>query len=514
MSILTKSLPRNFPGVVSKRLARRSDWVEPLAILAMLVFAGICGLTIPFVGILVPALVGALVLCVLVLALPPIAIVWLMLVLVLLVVGQCTFFLGIRQAFWLPYLLLLLIAIKLVLEKLRSTNRAAIAPGLSMVSPLILVFCLFFCLSAWINETDWASIGVAAKNYVFPWFLTVLVASTIQRPEDLQGIWKFILWVVILQLPFAIPEHFIFAKRAGASWDAVVGTFGGNYLTGGASGALAIFLAFGIVLAASLFRRNQIGGKMLTLVVLSVLATTALAEIKIFFICVPLGLILLFRKSILTHFLKSLGVGMLVALLLGVILFAYQQTYSEESGEKMSLDDTVNYALYVESNPYFFNPQTGELSRIGAILMWKRYNNMNDYPFYIGHGPAASRESETIGNGILTRQYPFNLATSSASVTLWDIGLIGYVLLLATLLAAGISALRLVRHASPMEAAVLDSIGVMLLLNLPLSLYNVDLINSTAPQVLIALWVGYVLLCRKSFLISMRAPTDISRITP
>lgn len=507
--LLAKIL-RGAPG----RLARRSDWAVPLAILAMLAFAGFCGLAIPLLGILVPTVVGALALCILVLTLSPPAIIWLMLALVLLVVGQFTFFLGIRQAFWLPYLLLLLIAIKLLLEKLRFTSRIATMSSFSTISVLIVLFCLFFCLSALANKTNFASIGVAAKNYVFPWFLTMLVASTIQRTEDLQHIWTFMLWVAVLQLPFAIPEHFYFAKRAGASWDAVVGSFGGNFMTGGASGAMAIFLVFGIVLAASLFRQNQIGWKILTLVVLATLATVALAEVKVFFICLPLGLILLFRKSILTSPLRSLGIGgMLVAMLLSVVLFVYQQTYSEKTGKTMSLEDTIDFALYVESNPYFYNPETRELSRIGAILMWERYNSTNDYHFYIGHGPAASRESITIGTGVAARKYPFMLSTSTASIMLWDIGLFGYVLFLGTLLAAGVTALRLVRYAPRMEAAALDSIGAMLLLNLPLSLYNSDLIDSTVIQILVAFWIGYVLLCRKNFSILIKTNNNISKRT-
>ncbi|MGZ5017292.1 MAG: hypothetical protein ACXV8U_16070 [Methylobacter sp.] len=498
MIILAKPLLR-VSRATSESLAQQSDRAAILKILVMLAFAGFCGLVIPFQGVLVPAIVGALALSILVLALSPVAIVWLMLVLVLLVVGQFTFFIGIRQAFWVPYLLLLLITIKLLLEKLRFISRFVATPSFSTTSILIVLFCLFFCLSAVINKTDFASIGVAAKNYVFPWFLTMLVASTIQYTEDLQRIWRFMLWVAVLQLPFAVPEHFYYAKRVGASWDAVVGSFGGNFMTGGASGAMAIFLVFGIVLATSLFRRNQISWKMLALVVLTALATIALAEVKVFFICLPLGFIFLFRKRIFTSPLESLGVGMLVVALLSVILFAYQQTYSDKVGKEMSLEDTINFALYVESDPYFFNPETREVSRIGAILMWNRYNNTNDDRFYIGHGPAASRESETIGIGVAARKYPFMLTTSTASSMLWDVGLCGYIILLGTLLAASITAFRLTRYTPPVEAAALDSIGVMLLLNIPLTLYNRDLIESTVTQVLVAFWIGYVLLSRKKF---------------
>jgi hypothetical protein len=223
------ALPRN-PEGNSVRRAREADSMGPLTILAMFAIAAFCGVAIPYLGIMAPAIIGALALSAVVLALSPLTIIWLMLVLVLLVVGQLTFFLGIYQAIWLPYLLLLLIAVKSVMEQLRFTARTADTPGLGAVWVLIILFCLLFCLSALANKTGFAAIGVAGKNYLFPWFLTLLVASAIPKTDDLRNVWKFMLWVAMLQVLFAIPQHFYFAKQIGADWDAIVGSFGGNYL--------------------------------------------------------------------------------------------------------------------------------------------------------------------------------------------------------------------------------------------------------------------------------------------
>lgn len=492
--------------------ASRSSVIASLVILAMLFFAGFFGWAIPFLGILVPALIGVLVLCVLVLTLSPTAIVWLMLFLVLLIVGQLNFFLGIRQTLWLPYLLLLLVSIKFLMEKFRATSRVAATLGLSAVSVLIILFCLFFCLSALVNQTDFASIGVAAKNYVFPWFLTMLVASTIKCTKDLQRIWIFMLWVVAAQMPFAILQRFYFMEHG--NWDIVAGTFVLDSLIGGGSGGMAIYLVFGIVLAASLFRQKQIGWKMLAGVVFTALVTVALAEVKVFFFCLPLGLIFLFHNSMLINPIKFIGISLLGMILLVPILFVYQQTYAESQIKLNDVQNAADYVFSAESNPDFFNPRTRELSRVGAILMWERYNKADEYQFYIGHGPASSRESQTLGIGVEARKYPFTLSTSGASSMLWELGLLGYAVFLAILFVCGVSAFRLAHRAPPMEAAVLDSIAVMLLLNLPLSLYNRDLIDSAATQVLLAFWLGYVLLCRKKFAGLNKPNYNISRKIP
>jgi hypothetical protein len=467
--------------------------------MSVLAVAVLCGLATPVIGMMVPAVVCALLLSIFVLVLSPPAIVWLMLGLVLLVIGQFTYFFGIQQAVWLPYLLLLLIVVKYLIEQLRIINVTKKSQTLNFVSVLIGLFILAFCLSALINKTDLFSVGVAAKNYIFPWFLTLLIASSVERTDDLKSIWKFMLWVVIVQMPFAIPQHFYFAKLRGGDngLDAVVGSFGGSIYSGGASGAMAIFLVFGIVLAAALFRQKQIEKKMLVGVVVAACTTVALAEVKIFFITLPLALILLFRWRLLANPAKTIGYGFVGAMLLLLLTFAYQQTAASRLSKSGDIGGYISHALAAESDPYSFNPLTKELSRVGAILMWLRYNDLDEPHFYLGHGPAASRESQTLGSGIAARKYPFTLTTSTASTLLWDVGVAGYTLFIGLLLTAGLAAQRLAQRAPPLERAALESVGVMLLLALPLSFYNRDLIDSAVMQTLVAFWIGYLLLCRK-----------------
>lgn len=479
--------------------AKKIDWTTTLTTLITLFVAVVCGYAIPIFGAIVPAVISAMVLCLVVLALPAPIVVLLMIVLVLLIVGQLIYFLGIQQAAWLPYLLLLLIACKVLVERLRFTNRIETSQPLSGISIVIGLFCLTFFLSGLANGTDFASLGVAAKNYVFPWFLTLLVASAVHQTSHLGSAWKFMLWMVIVQVPFALVQHFYYAKlRSGDNGlDAVVGSFGGSIYSGGASGAMAVFLVFGIVLAAALFQGKQIGWKILTGLVAAACATVALAEVKIFFIALPLGLILLFRWKLVANPAKTIGYGMIGAVLFSSLLLAYQQTSSSTLSKSGSMKWYVTHAMDSESDPYAFNPQTKELSRIGAILMWFRHNDLSDPRLYVGHGPAASRESQTLGSGVAARKYAFTLTTSTASTLLWDVGLIGYLVYCALLLTAGLSALRIAPGAPPKEKAALESIGVMLLLGLPLSLYNRDLIDSSAMQTLVAFWIGYVLLCRR-----------------
>lgn len=484
---------------VFNRLAQPGAILALFLTLGYICLAALFGLAVPIFGPLVPAIVGAIALGILTLALAPVTIVWMMLILVLLVVGQFTFFLGINKALWLPYFLLLLILVKFAMEQFHPAPATRRQPGWSSLAICMVLFILCFLMAAMANGTDIASAAVAAKNYIFPWFLTALVATAVRDTKDFRRLWLFLLGVVFVQLPLAIPQHFHYAKlNRETNLDAVVGSFGGNMNFGGASGAMATFLVFGILLAAALYRRRQISLTLLTAVVLTALATVALAEVKIFFLALPLGLAFMFRQQLLRNPAKTLLIGIVGAGLLAALLTSYQYTTSDRLGKARTLDGYLEHALATESDPYYYNPITRELSRAGAILTWARYNQLSDPHFYLGHGPAASRHSQTLGVGVAARKYPFTLTTSSASTILWDIGIAGLALFLAMLLAAATTALRLAPAAPPMERAALESIGTMLLLALPLSFYNRDLIDTPAIQTLLAFWIGYILLCRRN----------------
>lgn len=483
-----------------RALWAKQDGSGLLLVGAWLLLALLCGAALPLLGVLVPAAFLALGVVLAVFLFSPLALIGSLLGLSFLVVGQLTFFAGVSQAVWLPYLLLVLISVKCLMEAFRP-QAAPVRLPTSAPGALLLLFLLVFAASAVVNRVGPLPLLVAAKNYLFPWFLTLLMLQTLVAPEALRRVWLFFLWLVPLQLPFALVQHFVFARLPGASWDAVVGTFGGNFLRGGGSGGMAICVGFGLLLALALRRAGQIGRGLLLTVWLSGLATIALAEVKIFFLMLPVGLVLLLRRELLRHPLRALSGLLGGLLLLGAVGWVYQQVYSETLNRTRTVEGLLDYAFQAESDPYLFNPVTRELSRSGALLMWARYNDLDDHRAWLGHGPAASRESATLGQGGLTRKYPFTLTTSTASTLLWDTGLAGLGAFLLVCASAGLVALRLARRrerdGQAWQAATLEAAGVMLLLELPLAFYNRDAIDVPARQVLLAFLLGHVLMCRR-----------------
>lgn len=474
------------------------NWGQFFWLLAAMFVAVVCGMAVPIFGVIVPALVSAVVVSLVVLAASPLVIVWMMMILVYLVVGQLTFFAGISQAAWLPYLALLLIALKYLMEQFGRKAAASNARQKSALPVLLLLFALFFFASAYLNKSGLSSTGVAAKNYVFPWFLTLLVWQCIKSAEDFRSLWRFMLWLVVIQVPFALVQHFYFAKHNGASWDAVVGTFGGNFLRGGASGAMAVFIAFALLLAAALYRSKQLKFANMALLWIAGLTTIALAEVKVFFLLLPLGLILLFRRELIAKPIQSFLFGSAFSFLLLGVVWVYQQTYSETLRGVDTTAGLLEYSVGAEKDPYFFNPITKETTRASAIWLWNLHNRLDDHHYYIGHGAAASRASATLGQGAAAKKYPFTLTTSSASTMLWDGGLVSLALFCSCLLAAGLGSLRLARRMAMFENATLEALGVTCLLNIPLLFYNRDAIDGASTQTLLAFFFGYYLLCMNS----------------
>jgi len=111
-----------------------------------------------------------------------------------------------------------------------------------------------------------------------------------------------------------------------------------------------------------------------------------------------------------------------------------------------------------------------------------------------GHGPSASRVSETIGVGVAAKRYSFRLDTSTLTVLLWDLGLAGLISFVAILVAGAVAALRLAKRTAipPLHAAVIRAVPTALVIVLITLPYNRDAVDNSALQLLVCLLLGHV----------------------
>lgn len=429
--------------------------------------------------------------------------VWSIVILALLVVGQLMYFIGLSQAVWIPYGLGLLLFLRAPIAYVNSPlSRLHLSPPL--VLP-VLIFIGFVIFSMLINASPLVQSLRATKSYIFLWGIFLLIAFWGVKLETLDRIFKFCITVAFLQFPLVLYQYLVIApKRSnlggihGVSWDAIVGGFGGDPMGGGASGTMAWFLVFVTVLSIALYRRNLMGKFLLTAVITTSLLCIGLAEVKVVIVLLPVAMGALFIPYIKKNPFKVL-LAFIISIVAGIaILILYSSLHSEKAGGgSLNLDviavlyDSFWYSL----DPTFINFSTGEMGRFASIAHWWHENGLHD-PVHtlFGHGPGASSVSSVFGSGEVARKYPFDINRSTLSIFLWDIGLVGVFCYVTIIVQGMILALKgaKIANRSPFQIAILEAIFGSLCTIIIMLPYGKDVTEVPALGMLIMLFLGYV----------------------
>lgn len=411
--------------------------------------------------------------------------------------GQMSFWFGFSRAFWMPYAMLGLLTLRLTwywsIEPSKNKNFKTL-----WHKPLILLYFFFAVLIfTWLaNGSNLGAMILLIKNYVLPWALTLYLASCIIKEKEIIRIFYFVMYLAIIQVPLVIIQHFYMQGKNGTSWDVVVGTFGGNYLRGGTSAAMAVFLFFAFFLAIELYKAKVISLKLSLAVVFSALISLALAEVKIVFGLLPLGFIILNFRDIVARPSRFLTIGLGVTLASIVLLYVYAAGYAaDEARDEVSFSRYMDYTFSAESKIDFYNPLTKEVSRMGALNRWSQYHaEQFSLDYLVGAGAGSSRESDTLGSGNLTKKYDFTLSTSTASVLLWESGVLGLIFFTLFFLTIAYKGFRCIRGKASAELfAIVRVSSLFVLIMVPLFIYNRDAVDSQSIQIIIALCAGVIL---------------------
>ncbi len=435
-------------------------------------------------------------------------------VLIYLVVGQMQYFAHISKAFWIPYLLgaALLITLPMTLmgRKQNTKNRTI----LSYEAALVLFLALL------ISATLFARPGLllvmlSVRDYLFLWGFYILIATGLISLPAVDKFWQWLPWLVPVQFPVVMYQRFVVAKNRvaqhiqGASFDAVVGLFGGDPEAGGASGAMGIFIVFAILLVISQWRAGLTSTGRLVLVAMTGLVSIGLAEVKFAIVMLPIGIAILYRNDLLRRparalFMLLFSVGGAFA-----ILVAYQMQFSHtQEGEDKSMGVYLENTISRQADMQSIGP-TGEMGRGTALrFWWLKHGADEPVHFFLGHGVGATFVGSTV-IGDATRKYPFKLRRSTLSCLLWESGLLGTIVLCLVLGLASESAWRAataVEKLSLRHASILRAISAGLLLILFELPYNTDLIEIPSIQFLTIVMLAYVTALSRS-------ETGIQRIT-
>ncbi|MBB4842300.1 hypothetical protein HNP55_000795 [Paucibacter oligotrophus] len=471
----------------------------------MMIVAVLCGLIMGLGSIQYAILIVAIIVAPLVLLMQSTTLIAWLLVVSMIVAGCLQYFARVEQAHWMPFLILAVMLARVPLDAMRAAKPGERSDGVDLLGFLLIAFVVLVFASALVNKNPPMQALVGVKQYVFPLALTAAVTLAVAPREFWLKVWRSIPWFLIAQLPLCLYQYLFVEKgtstafgATGIAWDAVVGSFGGNPEGGGASGALALFLCFGIASNLALLRSQQISPRLAWLSNAAAMASIFLAEVKVVVIFLPLALLILNRAKVLKSAVSAAAwLLATLAFVVGLLLVYQVLHYSNKQTGSKSLSEIFEFATKAEQDTYTYNRETGELSRTGALKTWSQENIGRGrlVESLVGYGPAASKGfSSMFGKGTVARKYVFQLQTSSASTVLWDLGVVGGGLVAAIFVLAFVRSLSLAKRlaADPPLSALAESCAVAIALTGSGYLYNNASVNVSSVQLLASLAIGMV----------------------
>ena len=498
------------PRSMAMKAKPKTKWVLPLVMVALAI---LCGMIMALGAVQYAILVVALICAPVVMLMPSTGLISLLLVVSTVVAGSLEYFGRVHQAHWIPALIMAAMLARIPLDAFKASLAAK--PGSSGPSALALllwIFVVVFVISGLVNLSPPMQVLVGVKQYIFPLALVAAVAQAGAARRYWLKIWRWIPWLVVIQLPLCLYQYIFVEKgsaakfgAAGISWDAVVGSFGGNPEGGGASGALAIFLCFGFVTTLALRRTKQISSLLAWVAAGSALISIFIAEVKVVVVFLPIVMLIYHRAKIKKSAVSAIAWVMGAVVFVVAVLFAYDTLhYSGGSSKAFSLLDTFQFSTRAEQDVDLFNKQTGELSRTGALKVWVthaiKYGSAQES--ILGYGPAASKSySSLFGQGEIARKLPYQLQTSTASALLWDLGLMGFVSYLLVFALGFYKALGLAKamnRDAPL-VVIAETSAIALFLTGAGLFYNNSSLSVASVQLLASLAFGMILILPRLF---------------
>ncbi len=429
------------PTILTPNNPRSNASPIVLLLIGALFLSVLSGMLAAFGNIILLIVLLALFGLVFVLAAPVAWTVWIIFWATFLITGPSAYFLRFTQLQWLTVLMGAALLLPVLLNLFHRKFSILLTPITSHIFwPGIFLFLVVF--STVINDPQFADFVNASRHYFFMWPIMLVFMFGLVSQEMQVQLWKALMIVAVLQLPMALYQYFFVAQtrsRLNApSWDAVIGTFQGSSVGGGDSAAMAIMLLIAMLTAIALWRADKLHGAWMAIVVLTGLATLALAEVKAAVMLLPVVIGLYYYKELLQRPIESIVVMTGALLLVGGIFIVYEKLhygdvpiYTLNTKLPTSTYERVMRALSPEAE----SGGGSQLGRVNHLVNWWDINvKSGDLKHSLfGYGMGATHASK-IGVGELASRYSYVMNKSSTIVLLWETGILGHFAFLLVLL--------------------------------------------------------------------------------
>ncbi len=361
----------------------------------------------------------------------------------LVVCGLAQYFTGVSAFLWLPFLLALGMVLLLPLQTRYSPLHLDHSTTL-----LLALFAGFFLLAllTTLLQNGVAVTIVGMKNELALSLIFPALLLGFCRESQIYRITRCFYWVFYLQIPVVLYQilvvvpHRVAVKGEFEKWDSVVGTFGGDPLGGGNTGALGMFCLLIMLLKLSEFKYGLTSKGSLALHLLLAFGLCVLGEIKFVIFLAPLLLALVWLSPCYIRGMKSfdlkklllIALGLALILALAVIILAASYSSAFGAGQTNGALDLFLDSLSYIFDPHHINPETGELGRMTTFFFWAANADLHGFSNVLfGYGLNTTNHGSTVAPGYLNLVFNVLLDSTSLSMMLWELGLAGSVLFIA-----------------------------------------------------------------------------------
>lgn len=422
-------------------------------------------------------------------------VIWIVLIGVLLVSGPLLMFVpALDKASWLFSILGFFLTAAAVLHPAVGRERFT-KPLPSFVLIAVLLFAFGVVSLAYSGGP--LSEGIRAGKRYFQFFGLLFILAVVPfTPALVRRWWGFVVLLAVVQLPFAIYQRILLVPaREGMPGlvpiDIVVGTMEGSLKGGGNSGVMALLLIFVLAYLLAAYREGMLPTRRLLPLALAVIGPLALGQVNLIVVLIPIALAAVYFDLVRRRPLHFI-LGALVAIpLIATTILAYIMMEAEPGQTLWTIIEGVVSYNFGEKGYYL----TG-LNRTSVYPYWLQHHGLSDpVTLLFGHGLGSSF------GGLLepdpghmdkahARMY---IGLTAASAVLWDLGLTGFLMMLALYLSAARHASQLTQLASAgFDRAFCRALHVMALMLAVMLFYSNAPISVPSQQVLMALTHGLI----------------------
>lgn len=388
----------------------------------------------------------------------------------LILCGVIQYFTGILAVLWIPFFLTLLMFSLLVMqtryEALQLDKQEII------VLTLYLIFLALAGVSTILQEGVTDAI-VGFKNEIALSLIMLCLLLGFCRESQIYRVTKTLYWVFYAQFPLILYQLlFVVPQRVAAygeedKWDSVVGTFGGDPMGGGNTAAMGLFCLLIMLLKISEFKHGLTTFKSMAVHIILGFGLCIVGEVKFVILLSPIlmcwvWLMPSYVEGVSKVNLRALllifaGMALLITLAIVILASGYSSAFGSDPTES-------SLSVFLSSLNYIFDPNyilpSGEVGRFTTLTFWLKNNDLWGLSGTLfGYGLNATNSGSIVSPGFLNLTYNLILDSTSLSMLLWEVGIVGTLLFIGLI----VYTLKIVQPKPLLERENLDEQDLQLL---------------------------------------------------